>query len=65
MKARHGLPPRLAPGVRLVNTSWYIILNLAIGGPWPEPPTDETVFPALQLFDYVRVAVPTAAALEK
>lgn len=55
----------LAPGVRLVNTSWYIILNLAIGGPWPEPPTDETVFPALQLFDYVRVAVPTAAALGK
>lgn len=35
---------------------WYAILNFAIGGPWPKPPTDATIFPAEMFVDYVRVA---------
>jgi beta-glucanase (GH16 family) len=34
---------------------YSITLNLAVGGDWPGPPNDETVFPAEMLVDYVRV----------
>jgi beta-glucanase (GH16 family) len=34
---------------------FYTILNLAVGGSWSGPPTENTVFPAIMLVDYVRV----------
>ena len=37
---------------------YYMILNTAVGGPWPGPPTSETVFPTYHKIDYVRVAQP-------
>jgi beta-glucanase (GH16 family) len=33
----------------------FIILNLAVGGSWPGPPTAATPFPAEMLVDYVRI----------
>lgn len=35
---------------------WYTILNFAVGGPWPQPPTAATAFPAEVTVDYVRAA---------
>lgn len=43
------------------NTDWvyehpfFLILNLAIGGPWGGPPDENTVFPGIMKIDYVRV----------
>ncbi|NNE08666.1 MAG: family 16 glycosylhydrolase, partial [Gemmatimonadetes bacterium] len=34
---------------------FFIILNLAVGGNWPGPPDETTVFPQTMLVDYVRV----------
>ena len=34
----------------------YIILNTALGGPWPEPVDNNTVMPTHHKIDYVRVA---------
>jgi len=34
----------------------FFILNTAVGGPWPGPPTPETVFPTYHYLDYVAVA---------
>jgi beta-glucanase (GH16 family) len=36
-------------------TRMYLLLNLAVGGDWPGPPDDRTVFPAYFDVDYVRV----------
>ena len=33
----------------------FVILNLAIGGSWPGPPDNTTVFPSQLLVDYVRI----------
>jgi len=33
----------------------HLILNVAVGGTWPQEPTDPTVFPAQMLVDWVRV----------
>lgn len=33
----------------------HIILNVAVGGTWPQKPTDSAVFPTEMLVDYVRV----------
>ena len=41
---------------------WYVILNTAVGGPWPGPPSADTQFPTYHHIDYVRVAQPTALA---
>ncbi|MDH3658925.1 MAG: glycoside hydrolase family 16 protein [Alphaproteobacteria bacterium] len=38
----------------------YLLLNLAVGGDWPGPPDNETVFPALFEIDYVRILQPKA-----
>ena len=38
---------------------YYMILNTAVGGPWPGPPTADTVFPTYHRIDYVRVAQPS------
>ena len=47
-----------SPEASFVNTSWYVILNTAIGGGWPGSPTPDTVFPIKHQIDYVRVARP-------
>jgi beta-glucanase (GH16 family) len=36
-------------------TRMYLLLNLAVGGDWPGPPNEQTVFPAYFEIDYVRV----------
>ena len=33
----------------------HVLLNLAVGGKWPEPPTDPGEFPAVLQVDYVRI----------
>ena len=35
---------------------YYVLLNTAIGGPWPKPVDSNTVFPTYHVIDYVRVA---------
>lgn len=37
------------------NESFYLIMNVAVGGNWPGSPTDETAFPQTMIVDYVRV----------
>ena len=37
---------------------YYMILNTAVGGPWPKPPDSHTVFPTYHRIDYVRVSQP-------
>ncbi len=37
---------------------YYMILNLAVGGGWPGPPDNTTVFPQQFVIDYVRVYEP-------
>jgi beta-glucanase (GH16 family) len=37
------------------NQDFYLILNVAVGGDWPESPDDTTQFPRGMLVDYVRV----------
>ncbi len=50
-----------AKGQLAAGTAWvfdhpfFILLNLAVGGGWPGPPTASTIFPATMLVDYVRV----------
>ena len=50
--SRADLPP---------NTRWvfdhpfFLLLNVAVGGNWPGPPDESTVFPQTMLVDYVRV----------
>jgi beta-glucanase (GH16 family) len=43
---------------RVLDVPWYVILNFAIGGPWPKPVNDSTVFPAETRVDYVRASIP-------
>ena len=33
---------------------FFLVINLAVGGAWPGPPDDKTVFPQKLLVDYVR-----------
>src|SRR5690242_17978381 len=33
----------------------YLIANLSVGGRWPGPPNDTTVFPQTYSIDYIRV----------
>ena len=35
---------------------FFLILNSALGGPWPGEPTAATALPAYHVVDYVRVA---------
>jgi beta-glucanase (GH16 family) len=34
---------------------YYFILNTAVGGSWPKPPSAKTAFPTYHFIDYVRV----------
>ncbi|MBT3670002.1 MAG: glycoside hydrolase family 16 protein [Chloroflexi bacterium] len=43
------------PGNWVYDHPFFIILNVAVGGEWPGPPGNSTVFPQQMLVDYVRV----------
>ncbi len=41
---------------QLFDEPWYVLLNTAIGGPWPKPVAPSTVFPTYHYIDKVVVA---------
>ena len=41
---------------------YYMILNTAVGGPWPGEPNAQTKFPLYHYIDYVHVAQPSGQA---
>ncbi len=45
----------IADGTAPFDQPFHLILNVAVGGTWPGPPDDTTVFPQEMLVDYVRV----------
>jgi beta-glucanase (GH16 family) len=48
-------PARLPAGSRWVfDRPFFLLVNVAVGGHWPGPPDDTTVFPQQMLVDYVR-----------
>ena len=47
--------------VEFFDTPYYMILNTAVGGPWPGPVSPTTKFPTYHHVDYVRVAQPATA----
>lgn len=49
------ITPDDVPGEWVFNDSFYIILNVAVGGDLPGSPNSETVFPQTMLVDYVRI----------
>jgi beta-glucanase (GH16 family) len=44
-----------AGGRWVCNASFYFLLNLAVGGDWPGPPSSSTPSPADMVVDYVRI----------
>ncbi len=46
-------------------TNLYILLNLAVGGDWPGPPDETTVFPNYFEIDYVRIWQPGSVVVEQ
>jgi beta-glucanase (GH16 family) len=51
----HTARPELVKGDWVFEHSFFVILNLAVGGDWPGNPDASTVFPQRMLVDYVRV----------
>ncbi|KAJ9458919.1 Beta-glucanase [Diplonema papillatum] len=49
-------PPPANPAAQFVETPFYLILQTAIGGPWPGNSTDQTVFPGYHRVDWVHAA---------
>ncbi len=49
------ITPDDAEGEWVFDHPFYIIINLAVGGTFPGPPSEETVFPQTMLVDYIRV----------
>ncbi|MDC3321615.1 glycoside hydrolase family 16 protein [bacterium] len=47
---------KASSGATMYTHPYYVLLNTAIGGPWPAPPTPETIFPTYHRIDYVRVS---------
>jgi len=47
-----------APYPAPFDQKFFIILNFAVGGAWPGPPSKDTVFPQTMQVDYVRVYQP-------
>ena len=45
-----------APRPLLWDEPWYLILNSALGGPWPGEPTEKTQLPTYHRIDYVRAS---------
>ncbi|HMF69712.1 MAG TPA: glycoside hydrolase family 16 protein [Phyllobacterium sp.] len=40
--------------------SWYVLLNMAMGGSWPGSPTADTVFPCDMILDWIKFYEPSA-----
>ena len=51
----HSVTPEDVPGEWVFNQSFYMILNVAVGGYLPGSPNGETPFPQEMLVDYIRV----------
>ena len=51
----HSVTPQDVPGEWVFNQSFYMILNIAVGGNLPGAPNGETPFPQEMLVDYIRV----------
>lgn len=49
------IKPEDVPGDWVFNQSFFMILNMAVGGNYPGSPNAETTFPQEMLVDYVRV----------
>jgi beta-glucanase (GH16 family) len=49
------ITPDDVPGEWVFNDSFYMILNMAVGGNLPGSPNQDTVFPQEMLVDYIRV----------
>jgi beta-glucanase (GH16 family) len=49
------IKPEDVPGEWVFNNSFYMILNMAVGGNLPGSPNQDTVFPQVMLVDYIRV----------
>jgi beta-glucanase (GH16 family) len=47
--------PDDVPGDWVYDHAFYLLLNVAVGGQWPGPPDETTVFPQTMRVDYVRV----------
>ena len=43
-------------GAVFYSTPMYLIINTAIGGEWPRPPSPTTTWPAWHINDYVKVS---------
>jgi len=43
-------------GAVFYNAKYYLLINTALGGEWPRPPSNLTEWPAYHIVDYVRVA---------
>jgi beta-glucanase (GH16 family) len=50
-----GGPAELTTGAYPFNNPFFFIFNVAVGGDWPGPPDNTTVFPQRMFVDYVRV----------
>jgi beta-glucanase (GH16 family) len=50
-----GGPAEVSGGVYPFNLPFFFIFNVAVGGDWPGPPDNTTVFPQRMFVDYVRV----------
>lgn len=51
----HSVKPADVPGDWVFNESFYLILNIAVGGNLPGSPNSQTTFPQSMLVDYIRV----------
>ena len=54
-KCAPGAPPDSKCGV-FFDAPYHLLLNTAIGGPWPQPPDEGTAFPGYHRVDWVRVS---------
>lgn len=53
----HRLPMETFEPLNPFHGGFYLIMNIAVGGHWPGPPDETTVFPQQMVVDYVRYYV--------
>ncbi len=53
----HRLPMETFEPLNPFHASFYLIMNIAVGGHWPGPPDESTTFPQQMVVDYVRYFV--------